>query len=442
MLLYSVALLAGFLVLFKSADLFVIGSVATANNLKISPMIIGLTVVALGTSAPEIFVGVAASLKQQADLVVGNAIGSNIANIGMVLGITAIIVPPMPTGSPRKGYPYPRRRQFSALGVVLFDNRLELLGWRSPADRPRALYYSYRDGVCRQRIDRSRGKMAEDGRNSTDIDAQSPYNARPESRLPAAVSGSAGVGSRANCQDPRGQRTLHWPHCDRHWHEPAGTRRLRDQRTQEQSELAIGNIIGSNIFNLLAVLSIPSLLAPQNFSPDIFLRDYGTMMGMTAATRPHGLRTAGPRPNHASRGHDPACLLGSLPLHALPLRPARLREPDARLALSYIMDRVYQKPDWRRESLNNRTLIIVASILLVGIATNWLIGKTEEDAMPDAGPGNDPDLYMKGAKITQFDEDGAPSSTLQRPAHDSLPTDRRHDARRSQRPSLLRTIGR
>lgn len=62
--------------------------------------------------------------------------------------------------------------------------------------------------------------------------------------------------------------------------------------------------------------------------------------------------------------------------------------------------------------MNNRTLIIIASILLVGIATNWLISKTEEDAVPEPGRGNDPDLYMKGAKITQFDEDGAPQHTL------------------------------
>ena len=65
MLLYSVLLLVGFLILFKSADQFVIGSIATAKNLDISPMIIGLTVVALGTSAPEMFVAVAASLRPE-----------------------------------------------------------------------------------------------------------------------------------------------------------------------------------------------------------------------------------------------------------------------------------------------------------------------------------------------------------------------------------------
>ena len=93
MLIYSVLLLVGFLVLFKSADQFVIGSIATAKNLNISPIVIGLTIVALGTSAPEIFVATAASLRGEPELAIGNAIGSNIANLGMVLGVTAILVP-------------------------------------------------------------------------------------------------------------------------------------------------------------------------------------------------------------------------------------------------------------------------------------------------------------------------------------------------------------
>ena len=56
--------------------------------------------------------------------------------------------------------------------------------------------------------------------------------------------------------------------------------------------------------------------------------------------------------------------------------------------------------------MNNRTLIIIASILFVGIATNWLIGVTEENARPEEGPGNEPDLYIEGARITQFNSNG------------------------------------
>ena len=84
---------AGFAALIWSADRFLSGAAATATNLGVSNILIGLTVVSLGTSAPEIVVALIAALEGNAILAVGNAIGSNIANIGLVLGITAIIAP-------------------------------------------------------------------------------------------------------------------------------------------------------------------------------------------------------------------------------------------------------------------------------------------------------------------------------------------------------------
>ncbi len=93
MIYYSAALFVGFLALLTSADPFVIASVASSRNFKISPMIIGLMVVALGTSAPEFFVSAISAIQDQTELAVGNAIGSNIANIGMVPGRTTIVVP-------------------------------------------------------------------------------------------------------------------------------------------------------------------------------------------------------------------------------------------------------------------------------------------------------------------------------------------------------------
>ena len=85
------------LLLFKvsawGADRFVEGSAGAARNFGISPMIIGLTVVSVGTSAPEIIVSINASLKAAGELAVGNALGSNLANIGLVLGITALVAP-------------------------------------------------------------------------------------------------------------------------------------------------------------------------------------------------------------------------------------------------------------------------------------------------------------------------------------------------------------
>jgi len=91
--LAAIAILAGFVGLILSADRFVNGSAAMAKNFGIPKIIIGLTVVAFGTSAPEIVVSISASIKGSGDLAVGNSLGSNLANIGLVLGITALISP-------------------------------------------------------------------------------------------------------------------------------------------------------------------------------------------------------------------------------------------------------------------------------------------------------------------------------------------------------------
>ena len=86
-------ILAGLLLLIWGADRFVHGAAATARNLGVAPLLIGLTVVAFATSAPEVLVAVVAAFRGETDLAVGNAIGSNIANIGLVLGTVALIRP-------------------------------------------------------------------------------------------------------------------------------------------------------------------------------------------------------------------------------------------------------------------------------------------------------------------------------------------------------------
>ena len=86
-------LIAGFILLIKGADFFVDGSSGLAKRLRIPTMVIGLTVVALGTSLPELAASVAAALKKEMDISIGNIIGSNIFNILCVLGISASVKP-------------------------------------------------------------------------------------------------------------------------------------------------------------------------------------------------------------------------------------------------------------------------------------------------------------------------------------------------------------
>lgn len=93
MLVDIILLVVGFVVLIKGADLFVDGASNVALNFKVSKMLIGLTIVAFGTSAPEFAVSVKGLLSNSGDIVLGNVIGSNILNILLILGVSAIIHP-------------------------------------------------------------------------------------------------------------------------------------------------------------------------------------------------------------------------------------------------------------------------------------------------------------------------------------------------------------
>jgi cation:H+ antiporter len=86
-------LLLGFVLLYFGGEGLVRGSVALALRLRLTPLIIGLTVVAFGTSSPELVVSIKAALNDQGALAIGNVIGSNILNIGLILGLTAMIYP-------------------------------------------------------------------------------------------------------------------------------------------------------------------------------------------------------------------------------------------------------------------------------------------------------------------------------------------------------------
>ncbi len=88
-----VLVVAGIAALYLGAEWLVKGSTRLARSLGVSPIVAGLTVVALGTSAPELVVAIVAALRGSGDLAVGNVMGSNLANIGLILGITAVITP-------------------------------------------------------------------------------------------------------------------------------------------------------------------------------------------------------------------------------------------------------------------------------------------------------------------------------------------------------------
>ncbi|MFQ5449083.1 MAG: calcium/sodium antiporter [Nitrospinaceae bacterium] len=93
MLFHLFLLILGLPLLYYGGDLLITGSIRISRNLKISPFIIGATVVGFGTSAPELAVSILAAIQGSPELALGNVIGSNIANVGLVLGLTALIIP-------------------------------------------------------------------------------------------------------------------------------------------------------------------------------------------------------------------------------------------------------------------------------------------------------------------------------------------------------------
>jgi cation:H+ antiporter len=88
-----ILLIVGFILLIKGADFLVAGASSIARRFNVSDLVIGLTVVAFGTSSPELFVNIISSIKGNTDIAIGNVLGSNIANIFLILGVSSIIYP-------------------------------------------------------------------------------------------------------------------------------------------------------------------------------------------------------------------------------------------------------------------------------------------------------------------------------------------------------------
>src|SRR3989338_5180153 len=93
MFLSILQVLGGFFILIKGADYLVNGSSSLARRLGVPALVVGLTVVAFGTSSPELFVNIIAATKGSTDIAIGNILGSNLANILVILGVTVLIAP-------------------------------------------------------------------------------------------------------------------------------------------------------------------------------------------------------------------------------------------------------------------------------------------------------------------------------------------------------------
>lgn len=290
------ALVVGFGLLVWSADRFVMGAAGTARNLGVSPLLIGLTVVGFGTSAPEILVSIIASLQGNAGLAIGNAIGSNIANVALILGTTALVVPLSVHSR------IVRRELPILIGIAL----VAFLMLRDAT-------LDFHDGlVLMAGLVVIIGYIVYVGLNTRD--ARDPMAAEYAAEIPADLSLGQSlwwlalglvilVGS---------SRLLVWAAVG--IAQEFGVSDLVIGLTivalgtslpelaasiasalKNEPDIAIGNVVGSNMFNLLAVLGIPGILSPGPVDPQVLTRDMPIMTALTVALllMAYGLRGEG-----------------------------------------------------------------------------------------------------------------------------------------------------
>ena len=281
MLLSLLYIVVGFIFLVWGADRFITGASATARNLGVSPLIIGLIVVGFGTSAPEMVVSAVASLRGTPGLAIGNAVGSNIANIGLVLGVSALVSPLLVRSTTL-------RREYPILMVVtLFAWLLMADGMLSRLDGVALLLgllamtsWMTWIGLNRSGPDPMAAEFATEIPENMHQGAAIGWLLLGLVLLPASshllVTGAVQVALYLGVSDTVVGLTIvalgtSLPEL------AAGIASV----LKREHELALGNIIGSNMFNLLGVLGIAGAISASEVPRLLLMRDYNIMVGLT-----------------------------------------------------------------------------------------------------------------------------------------------------------------
>ena len=282
MLTFSAAILVGLVLLIWSADRFVDGASSIARNMGISPLIVGIVIIGLGTSAPEMLVSGVAAFQGNPGLGIGNAIGSNISNITLVLGFTAILyVLPVHSSLLKKELPLVLATAvlawilladgfFSRLdGVILIIALVFVFTW---------MILSAKKGIANHDplINETLEELPEKMENNKAIlwTFVGLVLLLVSSKL--LVWGASNIASEMGISDLVIGLTI--VAIGTSLPELAAT--ISSARKGE-TDLAVGNIVGSNLFNTLAVLAIPGVIQPLNVPEGVLGRDMPIMIGMT-----------------------------------------------------------------------------------------------------------------------------------------------------------------
>ena len=296
MMLAILALLGGFVLLVWSADRFVDGAAVTAKYAGMPPLLIGMVIVGFGTSAPEMVVSAMAAMDGNPDLALGNALGSNIVNTGLILGVTALIAPIMVQSNiVRKELPL----------LLLIGLLFGYFIWDKSLTRVEAvlLLVGFFTLIGWSIFSAMRGKN-----DALESDMEQELVSHSMSKAKAIfwlvvglvlliVSSRVLVWGAVNIAHEFGVSDLvigltivalgtSLPEL------AASIIAVR----KGEHDIAIGNVVGSNMFNLLAVIGIAGVISPmQNLSADVLSRDWLVMMVMTVVLlmMAYGLRRPG-----------------------------------------------------------------------------------------------------------------------------------------------------
>jgi len=285
MLLQILSLIAGLVLLYFGATFLIKGAVSIALRAGISVLVVGLTVVAYGTSMPEMVVSTMASIGNQGDIAIGNVVGSNIFNIGFILGICALILP-LRVNLNVLRFDTPVMLFVAALFFLLFYD-LQISRWEAILLFALAITYTVFN-VIKSRKESQKAETA-------DIDASMPAKSKSVvidlgfvalgigvlvggSYL--LVNGATAIAKAFGASEAFIGLTI----------VAAGTS-LPELATsivaaiRKQSDIAIGNVVGSNIFNIVAILGISGIIHPLE-APGINTIDILVMIGFSAILIP------------------------------------------------------------------------------------------------------------------------------------------------------------
>jgi len=281
MLVDCIAIVIGFILLIWSADRFIIGAAATARNFDVPPLIIGLTIVGFGTSAPEMMVAGFASFEGSPALAIGNALGSNITNITLVLGVAALIMP-LDVHSRILKKELPLLLFATLLSIALLrDSTLDQFdGFVLISLLVLLMWWITRQGIRNQSNDALTNEYIEELPNemptshalfwlivglilltiSSKILVWGAVNIAMQLGISELIIGLTIVAIGTSLPELAASIS---------------------GALKNEHDIAIGNVVGSNLFNTLGVLAIPGLIAPSALATGVLERDLPVVLILT-----------------------------------------------------------------------------------------------------------------------------------------------------------------